>query len=316
MNQRFWRGISAALLTTAFGTTISINCGSQNAVASNPENTPGVNPEPTNLVKVREAQSQTARHKEENENSIAAVYAHQVEGNPAATIYVRSIPLLTFLSFPTDDGATEEISQEDPVLRATTVAARIDQINQENIDAQKITVNWNPESKSYIIKVDDRELVTIDSITILSDSTKDSGKDALAAANRLRRLLGDAPPLAEIIGQPKPKPKPAVAQATPSKKRSQLKGIASWYGPGFHGNRSANGERFNQHAMTAAHRTLPFGTKVRVTNLNNGRSVVVRINDRGPYSGRRIIDLSAGAASAIGMMGSGVAPVAVEVVGR
>ena len=90
-------------------------------------------------------------------------------------------------------------------------------------------------------------------------------------------------------------------------------GSASWYGPGFHGNRSASGEIFNQNALTAAHRSLPFGTQVRVTNLNNGRSVIVRINDRGPFSGGRIIDLSRAAASAIDMVNAGVARVRVEV---
>lgn len=94
---------------------------------------------------------------------------------------------------------------------------------------------------------------------------------------------------------------------------SRQSGMASWYGPGFHGNRSASGEVFNQNALTAAHRTLPFGTEVRVTNLNNGQSVIVRINDRGPFSGGRIIDLSRAAAGAIGMIGSGVAPVQVEI---
>jgi len=92
-------------------------------------------------------------------------------------------------------------------------------------------------------------------------------------------------------------------------------GKASWYGPGFNGRRTANGEVFNSNALTAAHPSLPFGTKVRVTNMNNGRSVVVRINDRGPFSGGRIIDLSAGAARSIKMIGSGVAPVKVEVLG-
>ena len=92
-------------------------------------------------------------------------------------------------------------------------------------------------------------------------------------------------------------------------------GQASWYGPGFHGRRTANGEVFNSNELTAAHRSLPFGTKVRVTNMNNGRSVVVRINDRGPFSGGRIIDLSAGAARSINMINSGVAPVQVEVLG-
>lgn len=90
-------------------------------------------------------------------------------------------------------------------------------------------------------------------------------------------------------------------------------GMASWYGAGFHGNRTASGERYNQYDLTAAHRSLPFGTWVRVTNLNNGRSVVVRINDRGPFVGGRVIDLSAAAAQTIGMINSGVAPVSVEV---
>lgn len=92
-----------------------------------------------------------------------------------------------------------------------------------------------------------------------------------------------------------------------------LSGVASWYGPGFHGRTTANGERYNMNELTAAHKSLKFGTKVRVTNENNGKSVVVRINDRGPYIGSRIIDLSKGAAQAIDMIGSGTAAVKVEV---
>lgn len=97
---------------------------------------------------------------------------------------------------------------------------------------------------------------------------------------------------------------------------ARMRGRASWYGPGFHGRRTASGERFNAGAYTAAHRSLPFGTKVRVTNLRNGRSVVVRINDRGPYAGGRVIDLSKAAAQAIGMIRSGTAPVRMEIIGR
>lgn len=90
-------------------------------------------------------------------------------------------------------------------------------------------------------------------------------------------------------------------------------GIASWYGPGFHGQATANGETYNQNALTAAHRTLPFDTIVRVLNLENGKNVVVRINDRGPYVGNRIIDLSYRAARDIDMIGPGTARVRVEV---
>jgi rare lipoprotein A len=92
-----------------------------------------------------------------------------------------------------------------------------------------------------------------------------------------------------------------------------LSGVASWYGPGFHGRTTANGEKYNMNGMTAAHKSLKFGTKVRVTNENNGKSVVVRINDRGPYVGSRIIDLSKSAAQAIDMIGPGTAAVTVEV---
>src|SRR3954464_4206673 len=82
------------------------------------------------------------------------------------------------------------------------------------------------------------------------------------------------------------------------------KGVASWSGPGFHGKKTANGERFNTHDLTAAHKTLPFGTQVRVTNEQTGKSVVVRINDRGPYAHGRVIDLSKAAAEAVGIAGT------------
>ncbi|WP_408322197.1 septal ring lytic transglycosylase RlpA family protein [Paraburkholderia nemoris] len=89
-------------------------------------------------------------------------------------------------------------------------------------------------------------------------------------------------------------------------------GRASWYGRGFHGRRTANGERFDMHALTAAHRTLPLGSYVRVTNPATSRSVVVRINDRGPYARGRIIDLSMAAAAALDMRHAGTARVQIE----
>ena len=92
--------------------------------------------------------------------------------------------------------------------------------------------------------------------------------------------------------------------------RSAGSGIASYYSQG---QRTASGARFNPSAMTAAHRSLPFGTKVRVTNRRNGRSVVVTINDRGPFIRGRVIDLSRGAAQVIGMTGAGLAPVKLDV---
>lgn len=84
------------------------------------------------------------------------------------------------------------------------------------------------------------------------------------------------------------------------------RGQASWYGPGFHGRRTASGERYDMYALTAAHKTLPFGTLVRVRSLVTGREVEVRINDRGPFSAGRVIDVSQAAAEALGMLGMGV----------
>jgi rare lipoprotein A len=94
------------------------------------------------------------------------------------------------------------------------------------------------------------------------------------------------------------------------------RGMASWYGPGFHGRYTASGERYDMQALTAAHRTLPFGTLVEVHNLENGRTVRVRINDRGPFKKNRIIDLSRAAARALDMLGPGTAPVELVAVGR
>jgi rare lipoprotein A len=90
-------------------------------------------------------------------------------------------------------------------------------------------------------------------------------------------------------------------------------GIASWYGPGFHGKATASGEIYNQNELTAAHQTLPLGTRVMVTNLENGRSTEVLVNDRGPFAKGRIIDLSYSAAQSIDMVGPGTALVRVEV---
>ena len=91
-------------------------------------------------------------------------------------------------------------------------------------------------------------------------------------------------------------------------------GTASWYGPGFHGNKTSNGERYNQKGFSAAHKNLPLPSYLKVTNLTNGKAVVVRVNDRGPFHGNRIIDLSEGAARAINMTGAGTAKVKLELI--
>ncbi|HUS33065.1 MAG TPA: septal ring lytic transglycosylase RlpA family protein [Kofleriaceae bacterium] len=104
-------------------------------------------------------------------------------------------------------------------------------------------------------------------------------------------------------------------KTTQGKPTGVQEGYATWYGGSLHGGPTASGERFNKNAMTAAHRTLPLQTRVRVTNKRNGRSVVVRINDRGPYGNKsRIIDMSEASARVLGMIEAGVVPVRIEVI--
>jgi|Deesub1362A_J573_1020465.scaffolds.fasta_scaffold00004_164 rare lipoprotein A len=108
------------------------------------------------------------------------------------------------------------------------------------------------------------------------------------------------------------------ACATTGYDGSRRKGyaIASWYGPGFHGKLTASGERYNMYALTCAHKSLPFGTKLKVTNVVNGKSTVVVVNDRGPFVRGRDLDLSYAAAKKIGLIGPGTAKVKVEYLGR
>ena len=117
------------------------------------------------------------------------------------------------------------------------------------------------------------------------------------------------PPAAATAEAPRPKP----SRSAEKKVLAREKGIASWYGGKFHGRKTASGERYDMNKLTAAHKTLPFGTRVRVTNLDTGHKVVVRINDRGPFMRGRIIDLSHAAARKVNMIQAGTARVLVEV---
>lgn len=124
--------------------------------------------------------------------------------------------------------------------------------------------------------------------------------------------LGLRPREAALAKTPPDASAASAASKSPAALRTDLlqTGRASWYGDKFHGRLTASGERYSMHAMTAAHRTLPFGTKVCVRGLLTGREVLVRINDRGPFAGKRIIDLSRRAASELGMLRAGLTDVA------
>jgi rare lipoprotein A len=123
------------------------------------------------------------------------------------------------------------------------------------------------------------------------------------------------PPRAQMDGGQVPAPNTRPAKPGHDHPRYEENGLASWYGKRYHGRRTASGQRFDMNALTAAHRTLPFGTRVEVTNLGNGRALVVVINDRGPFVKGRVIDVSRRAAANLGFLRKGLARVRMRVVG-
>jgi len=228
-------------------------------------------------------------------NSLITTHDHPSTNEDLRTVYVRGIPVITFRG-------------SDLASKSQQFIALLNQALQEGWSADTIQPAW--EQGRYVIKFGDRSQWVLDQSMTFPESSQNPAQDTLMITNRLRRLLGGAAPLSTIANAPTPSDN-LIARVV-----RVISGIASWYGPGFHGNRSASGEIFDQNALTAAHLTLPFGTQVRVTNLSNGQSVVVRINDRGPFTGNRVIDVSKAAAQRIGMTGTGVAPVKLEVLGR
>ncbi|GBF79440.1 RlpA lipoprotein [Aphanothece sacrum FPU1] len=254
-----------------------------------------------------------------SENQMATLELHRWKYQLAVTVKVSQIPVITFLGSRADlaqlqhsDNPSKVESQA--IIRGKALVARLNQLSQEQtFKSQSINVNINQDKRSYTITVNSQELIKLDQGTILPDTTNKLAADALQITNRLRRLMGDAPPLTAIAQTPQ---SGYATQGMQKRVAATRKGMASWYGPGFHGRLTANGERYNQYELTAAHRNLPFGTQVRVTNLSNGRTIIVRINDRGPYAHGRIIDLSKGAAKILGLVSSGVAPVQIEILGR
>ncbi|MFZ4639244.1 MAG: septal ring lytic transglycosylase RlpA family protein [Nodosilinea sp.] len=258
--------------------------------------------------------------------AVVTVHSHALDDRQAATIYIKSIPVITLIGaeLPTlsatrpdtnstvTSGANSVPSLSDPVERASNLASQLQNLASTG-NASDISVRWDNHQQAFLVSWGKEDLIKIDSHAILPDTTENKTEDALQVANRLRRLLGNVPALARVEGLPEPKVSSPSRVGAVS---STLIGMASWYGPGLHGQRSASGEVFNQQDLTAAHRTLPFGTRVRVTNLNTGQQVIVRINDRGPFSHGRLIDLSSAAASRIGIRSAGVGRVALEVLSQ
>ncbi|MFQ3614132.1 MAG: septal ring lytic transglycosylase RlpA family protein, partial [Cyanobacteriota bacterium] len=258
-------------------------------------------------LKIGEQQQQTSQ-------PISTLYDYQMDGQQVVTVYVRDLPVVSFVEQPELD---------NPLERATSLVAQLNQIAQGSLKDTTITLDWaDPkptEQESgvplYAIHVNEEELLRIDEGVLLVDSQRPVDT-AVLAVNRLRRLLLDAPPiqapalpqsptLTATARQPKTGAQQEPVPAPTRVVGPVQEGIASWYD--LHKTR---------HEMTAAHPTLPFGTEVRVTNVENGRQAIVRINDRGPFIPGRIIDVSIRAAEVLGMIRSGIAPVRVEVIQR
>jgi rare lipoprotein A len=318
----FCRSIAGVIGTASLTTLVWTNCP-LGSVASNANAEPNIqttvsenNSSVAPLESSLTASASTPVTSFQDTKLVSLVPHNGPQNRLAVTLRVNQIPVITLLG--TADELTA-LSQNETLTapgntmeRAETIATRIEELGgTEAFDASTIKVDFDSTIKQYVVKADEKVLLTIDSNTVLPEKNLSASETALQSANRLRRLLGGAAPIVSLPAAMK------VARTNnfdASRTIQRIKGgIASWYGPGFHGRRTANGERFNQNALTAAHKTLPFGTKVKVTNLRNGQSVVVRINDRGPFTRGRVIDLSSAAAKVIGIKGSGVGNVALDI---
>ena len=295
-------------------------------------------------TKIGETRSQSLTRTQDD--SIARIHTHKLNGKNAATVYVRGIPVVTYIESEEPVKSAADVSKNknnikensesvkissngldanssehlltspNPVERATAAAAMINQLNRDGLDPKTIVPAW--KNGNYVINLGDRATLKFDQQALFPEPQQSKNLDVLESANLLRRLLGGANPVSEVVNAPKSQiaTNSSFSPTLSSRVIGVMSGMASWYGPGFDGNYSASGEIFNANDLTAAHPSLPFGTIVRVVNMDNNQSVVVRINDRGPYAHGRVIDISTAAANVIGLISSGVAPVRLEVLSR
>jgi hypothetical protein len=195
-----------------------------------------------------------------------------------------------------------------PYLRSKRAASRLSQHVGGALTYRDVHLDLQDDG-NYNLMLGKHVIAVVDQDTADSANLPLNGM-AKYWVKQLRQAMGEKrKPV--IVKKPSYATKEASSQ---SKGRYLGSGMASWYGPGFHGRTAADGSRYNMYAMTAAHKTLPFGTKVRVTNKHNGKSCVVRITDRGPYIHGRVIDLSKAAAQQIGALSKGVANVTLEII--
>lgn len=228
---------------------------------------------------------------------------YEENGEECASVTINGEEIISYR------GEIDGDSAED---RAEKLAENIEEILDDEKDAIEQFLPAR-EGNYAAIKFNGKTILKFAPPTSASDSDeagKIAVKSSMQVINALRCAVGIAK-MSDAINN--------YAEAAASGRLANMSGDdsfsgrASWYGPNFHGRRTSNGERFDQEAMTAAHRTLPFGTKLLVTNRSTGKSCVVKVNDRGPYKDNRVIDLSHGAAKQLNMVSSGVAMVDVFV---
>jgi rare lipoprotein A (peptidoglycan hydrolase) len=204
----------------------------------------------------------------------------------AAGTFACAGAMLAILAY---QGAKRDITGSEPIRNETIVLRHGERM-------------WHPGQSSGNDRVSDGEVawnnpravatvrfIKPDANQILRDARESTGKPSILSGRR---------------------------RASTNISTDRAEGIASWYGPDFHGKRTANGERYDMHGISAAHRTMPLPSYARVTNLDNGRSIIVRVNNRGPFMHNRIVDLSVGTAKALDFYRRGTAHVRVEFVGR
>ncbi|MEO0407229.1 MAG: septal ring lytic transglycosylase RlpA family protein [Cyanobacteria bacterium P01_A01_bin.135] len=229
--------------------------------------------------------------------------AYSVETATSQTADRRCLPWATSNTAPSlpfqvlvNDQVVAEFPQRQQAQKlGKQLQARFAEASAQTLDPSTLTVTIDGES---VVGQWQQRLFAVDD-TLAEQLGHSASVVAITWVNALRGALDHAPlPLADT----------ALILTGLSPTKRQFSGTASWYGPYFHGRTTANGETFNQNALTAAHPSLPFNTYLKVTNQVNGRSVVVRINDRGPYIGRRSLDLSRRAASCLGSEVRGIVP--------
>ncbi|MFQ3680123.1 MAG: septal ring lytic transglycosylase RlpA family protein, partial [Pseudanabaenaceae cyanobacterium] len=285
-------------------------------------------------LKVGETRSQGMQRV--GRDSLTRVVPHTEDGRAAATVFLRGLPVVTYVGPVGENVATAgevKVGQPsgrpksegtpgpetlpglrelaNPAERAAIAAATLTELSRSGLAADAVQAVW--QDGRFWIRLGDRAQFVLEEGVQLPNTTGDREQDALHMANLLRRLLGGAPPLMRVANAPRRSPSGLAGGPLVGRPRRVFSGLASWYGPGLYGRPTATGRPLTRDSFHAAHPYLPLGTTVRITHAANGRSTVLRIEDRGPFHGNRLLDITEAAARALGMLSAGLATVRVEV---